>query len=65
MPEEIKVVHSESAKGFEEKVNALLKEGWELHGMPEFKKVSVQSTWNDRLRGWTEESYVQVLKRKR
>ncbi len=63
--EEIKVVQSESGKQFEEKVNSLLKQGFTLHGEPQYRKVSCQDSWAGRQRSWTEQSYVQVLKRNR
>ena len=63
--EEIKVVQSESAKRFEQEVNDLLKIGFVLHGEPQYRKVSCQDSWAARQRAWTEQSYVQVLKRTR
>ncbi len=61
--EEIKVVQSDSARDFQGKVNELLKEGYILHGESQFQKVSCQDTWDGRQRSWTEQSFVQVLKR--
>jgi len=63
--DEIKVVESSSPKEFEEKVNALLHQGFVLHGESQYKKVSCQDTWDGRQRSWTEQTYVQVLKRTR
>lgn len=60
---EIKTVRSESSKKFEEEVNELLSRGWELHGEPQFRKVALHDTWDGRHRGWSEETFVQVLKR--
>lgn len=60
--EQIKVVESARAEGFEEKVNNLLKMGYVLHGEPMYAKMGVGDEWSGRRRGWTEQTYVQVLK---
>lgn len=61
--EEIKVVEHSDAREFERLVNLFLKDGFILHGESQYTKVSCQDTWDGRQRSWTEQSYVQVLKR--
>ena len=60
---EIEVVQNDNAREFQENVNSLLKQGYILHGDPQYQYVSCQDTWDGRLRSWTKHSYVQVLKR--
>ena len=63
MIEKIKVVQSQSHSDFEDQVNYLLGQGYDLHGEPQFRMVSCQDSWEGRQRAWTKQLYVQVLKK--
>jgi len=59
----ITIVQS-NAKAFDDSVNEAMRNGYELHGPPQFQMVSCQDSWNDRQRAWTECKYVQCMKLK-
>lgn len=48
---------------FDNKVNKLLKNGWELHGTSTVQTVSRHDTWNGKPYSIPETTYTQVLKR--
>ena len=61
--QQIRVVSCENSRDFQQKVNALLAEGWRLHGEASIQTVSQQDNWDGRLRCWKETTYSQVLRK--
>jgi hypothetical protein len=59
----IKTVTAGNREDFDEGVNSLLGEGWQLHGQPNITSVAQQDTWDGKLRCWKETIYIQVLKK--
>lgn len=59
----IKTITTDGRTTFDEQINALLSEGWELHGTPFVIRTAHQDTWGGRQRSWSETTYSQVLKK--
>lgn len=59
----IKTITTDNRVAFDEQVNALLSEGWELHGPPFVIRTAHHDTWNGRQRSWSETTYSQTLKK--
>ncbi len=57
----IQVVSTNDPASFTKQVNALLAQGWKLHGPPAFTAASQQDSWDDRQRAWVEYAYTQAL----
>jgi len=57
----ITVVQENSRKAFQDKVNALLSQGWIFHGNPFFQTYVKQDTWDGVLRCQTVSTYTQAL----
>lgn len=61
---QIETISTTSPESFTKAVNAFLREGWELHGLPATNTVVHQSTWDGGdLRSRSVTTYVQVLKK--
>ena len=62
MPTKIQTVFKSYRKDFDDEVNRLLAEGWELHGEPKVETNAHHDTWDGRQRSWSETTFSQVLK---